>query len=115
MGNTIHVHIKHVIEYSDGHFNWQHEELANLLKKHGCEIYSRLDEDAVGEWEISEEQFKDAVAAIEKSPATEIRECFCDFRNDRGAEQFKEEVVNLLRIFERNGDHRDGFYHFSWF
>lgn len=116
MGNRIHVQIKHEIEYGDCGFNWQIDELMKLLSDSGCDICGSLNDDCVGDWEISEEQFHAAVDDIESKSAEEIRRYFDeDFVGGSTDEEFKKDVVSTLRKFEKTGDHRNGFYHFSWF
>ena len=116
MGNRIHVQIRREIEYGDYGFNWQIDELKRLLEDSGCDVFESLNEDAVGDWEIPEEQFKQAVDDIETKSAEEIG-CYFnrDFIGSATYEEFKKEVVTTLRCFERTGDHRKGYYHFSWF
>ena len=116
MGNRIHVQIKREIEYGDYGFNWQIEELMSLLSDCGCEICGSLNDDCVGDWEIPEEQFLTAVEDIAKKSAEEIKGYFdSDFIGRASDEEFKEDVVLTLRPFAEKGDHRNGFYHFSWF
>ena len=116
MGHRIHVQIRREIEYGDCGFNWQIEELMSLLSDSGCEICGSLNDDCVGDWEIPEEQFRDAVEDIAGKSAEEIRRYFDeDFVGSSTPEEFKEDVVSTLRRFEQTGDHRSGFYHFSWF
>ena len=116
MGNRIHVQIKREIEYGDYGFNWQIEELMSLLSACGCEICGSLNDDCVGDWEIPEEQFQNAVEDIAKKSAEEIKGYFdSDFIGRTSDEEFKEDVVSTLRRFAEKGDHRNGFYHFSWF
>lgn len=116
MGNRIHVQIRREIEYGDYGFNWQIEELKRLLEDSGCDIFGTLNEDAVGDWEIPEDQFQEAVDDIEAKSAEEIGSYFDrDFIGSATNEEFKKEVVTTLRCFERTGDHRKGYYHFSWF
>ena len=116
MGNRIHVQIKREIEYGDYGFNWQIEGLMSLLTDCGCEIYGALNDDCVGDWEIPEEQFRSAVEEIAKKSAEEIKGYFdTDFIGRASDEEFNEEVVSTLRRFAETGDHRKGYYHFSWF
>ena len=100
MGNRIHVQIRREIEYGDCGFNWQIDELKRLLEDSGCDVLETLNDDAVGDWEIPEE----------------IRSYFdADYVGRATDEEFRDEVVSTLRRFEQTGDHRNGFYHFSWF
>ena len=116
MGNRIHIQIKREIEYGDYGFNWQIEELMSLLSDSGCEICGSLNDDCVGDWEIPEEQFREAVENIANKSAMEVMSYFNnDFVGRMQAEEFKDDVVSTLRRFEQTGDHRSGFYHFSWF
>ena len=116
MGNRIHIQIKREIEYGDYGFNWQIEELMSLLSDSGCEICGSLNDDCVGDWEIPEEQFREAVENIANKSAMEVMSYFDnDFVGRMQAEEFKDDVVSMLRRFEQTGDHRSGFYHFSWF
>ena len=116
MGNRIHIQIKREIEYGDYGFNWQIEELMSLLSDSGCEICGSLNDDCVGDWEIPEEQFRAAVDDIGTKSAEEIRSYFdSDYAGRSTDEEFRDEVVSTLRHFEQTGDHRNGFYHFSWF
>ena len=53
---------------------------------------------------------------IEAKSAEEIRSYFdSDYVGRATDEEFRDEVVSTLRRFEQTGDHRNGFYHFSWF
>ena len=116
MGNRIHIQIKREIEYGDYGFNWQIEELMSLLSDSGCEICGSLNDDCVGDWEIPEEQFREAVENIANKSAMEVMSYFDnDFVGRMQAEEFKDDIVSTLRRFEQTGDHRSGFYHFSWF
>ena len=116
MGNRIHIQIKREIEYGDFGFNWQIEELMSLLSDSGCEICGSLNDDCIGDWEIPEEQFRKAVEDIANKSAMEVMSYFDnDFVGRMQAEEFKDDVVSTLRRFEQTGDHRSGFYHFSWF
>ena len=116
MGNRIHIQIKREIEYGDYGFNWQIEGLMSLLSDSGCEICGSLNDDCVGDWEIPEEQFREAVENIANKSAMEVMSYFDnDFVGRMQAEEFKDDVVSTLRRFEQTGDHRSGFYHFSWF
>lgn len=116
MGNRIHIQIKREIEYGDYGFNWQIEELMSLLSDSGCEICGSLNDDCVGDWEIPEEQFRKAVEDIANKSAMEVMSYFDnDFVGRMPAEEFKDDVVSTLRRFEQTGDHKNGFYHFSWF
>lgn len=116
MGNTIHVHIKHEIEYGADGFNWEINELKSLLEDNGCSVYGELNEDGVGDWEVQDSEFEDAVELIEAKPAETVRQYFShDFNGERSAEDVKTIVVSLLKQFAQTGDHRSGFYHFSWF
>lgn len=116
MGNRIHVQIKREIEYGEEGFNWQIEELKNLLEDNGCDIYEKLNDDAIGEWEISDEQFTDAVEKIAEKSPEEIKNYFdWDFFKNESQDNVKNYVVSKLRKFVNTGDHRNGYYHFSWF
>ena len=116
MGNRIHIQIKREIEYGDYGFNWQIEELMSLLSDSGCEICGSLNDDCVGDWEIPEGQFREAVENIANKSAMEVMSYFDnDFVGRMPAEEFKDDVVSTLRKFEETGDHKNGFYHFSWF
>lgn len=116
MGNRIHVQIKREIEYGDCGFNWQIDELKRLLEDSGCDIFGTLNEDCVGDWEIPEEQFQQALNDIEAKSAEEIGSYFerC-FIGSATNEEFKKDVITTLRCFEQTGDHKTGYYHFSWF
>ena len=116
MGNRIHIQTKHEIEYGESGFNWQIDELKRLLEDSGCSINDSLNEDAVGDWEISEDQFREAINDIETKSAEEIRSYFdSDYVGLSTDEEFKDEVISILRRFEKTGDHKNGFYHFTWF
>ena len=116
MGNRIHVQIRREIEYGDCGFNWQIEELMSLLSDSGCEICGSLNDDCVGDWEIPEDQFRASVDNIGTKSPEEIRSYFdADYVGMATDEEFRDEVVSTLRRFEQTGDHRNGFYHFSWF
>ena len=116
MGNRIHIQIKREIEYGDYGFNWQIEELMSLLSDSGCEICGSLNDDCVGDWEIPEEQFREAVENIANKSSMEVMSYFDnDLVGRMQAEEFKDDVVSTLRRFEQTGDYRSGFYHFSWF
>ena len=116
MGNRIHIQIKREIEYGDYGFNWQIEELMSLLSDSGCEICGSLNDDCVGDWEIPEEQFREAVENIANKSSMEVMSYFDnDFVGRMQAEEFKDDVVSTLRRFEQTGDHKNGFYHFRWF
>ena len=116
MGNRIHVQIRREIEYGDCGVNWQIDELKRLLEDSGCDVLETLNDDAVGDWEIPEDQFRAAVDDIEAKSAEEIRSYFdSDYVGRATDEEFRDEVVSTLRRFEQTGDHRNGFYHFSWF
>ena len=69
MGNRIHVQIRREIEYGDCGFNWQIDELKRLLEDSGCDVFEALNDDAVGDWEIPEDQFRAAVDNIEAKSA----------------------------------------------
>ena len=115
MGNTIHVQIKHEIEYGADGFNWEIGELKNLLEDNGCSVFGVL-EDCRGDWEVQDSEFEDAVKRIEETPAETVRHYFSDdFTGERSAEEVKTIVVSLLKQFVQTGDHRSGYYHFSWF
>ena len=116
MGNRIHIHIKHEIEYGDYGFNWQIEGLRMLLEHCGCYINDNLNEDCIGEWEIYDEEFKDAVKQIEGMTPKEVCNYFDDsFLDGDTIENTKKYIVDKLRNFEITGDHHKGYYHFSWF
>ena len=82
----------------------------------GCDVFESLNEDALGDCAIPGEQFKPAVDHIGTKRAEEIG-CYFnrDFIGSATNEEFKKEIVTTLRCFERTGDHRKGYYHFSWF
>lgn len=116
MGNTIHVQIKREIEYGAEGFNWAINELKSLLEDNGCFVYGELDEYCRGDWEVQDSEFEDAVKRIEETPAETVRHYFSDdFTGERSAEEVKTIVVSLLKQFVQTGDHRSGYYHFSWF
>lgn len=116
MGNVIHVHIKHEIEYGDNGFNWQIDELRSLLEDSGCYICGELNDDSIGDWEIPDDQFIEAIKHISNKSEEEIRRYFeKDYHEKMPNGKFKEYVVNTLRTFAKTGDHRKGYYHFSWF
>ena len=116
MGNRIHIQIRREIEYGDCGFNWQIDELKRLLEDSGCDVFETLNDDAVGDWEIPEDQFRAAVDDIGTKSAEKIRSYFdSDYVGRSTDEEFRDEVVSTLRRFEQTGDHRNGFYHFSWF
>ena len=116
MGNRLHVHIKHEIEYGEGMFNWQIEGLIKLLEDNECEVNGELNEDAVGDWEMEETQFIEAVKKIKEMDASTLKGYFdSDFVERSTDEEFKRYVVSSLEEYITKGDHRNGFYHFSWF
>lgn len=116
MGNRIHIHIKHEIEYGEEGFNWQIEGLRMLLEKCGCYINDTLNEDCIGEWEIYEGEFQNAVKQIEGMTPKEVCKYFDNsFLEGDTMENTKKYVVDMLRKFEITGDHHKGYYHFSWF
>lgn len=116
MGNKIHIQTKHVIVYGDSGFNWQWENLKELLETYGClDLYEAQNDNSI-EWKIPEEQFHDAIEEIAKENAKEIRNFFNkSFLENYTDEEFKDYVVSKLKTFEETGDHKSGFYHFSWF
>ena len=115
MGNRLHIHTKHEIEYGSESFNWQMNGLYELLNDAGCEICGQLNDDAVGDWEIDEEQFIEAIKQIRKMSSDNIATYFDrDYVRD-DLDEFKKEVIADLQRFADTGDHHDGFYHFSWF
>ena len=116
MGNRLRVHIKHEIEYGGGMFNWQIDELRTLLEENGCQVKEQFDEDGCGDWEIEDSTFIEAVKKIKEMDASEIKDHFeDDFVGSSTDEEFKNYVVSSLEGCIAKGDHRDGFYHFSWF
>ena len=115
MGNTLHIQIKHEIEYGECGFNWQITELQHLLKDNGCSILDNLNDDGIGDWEIDECEFKNAVQKISEMDASAIRAYFPDYLENITDEKFKEQVVSLLKKFVTTGDCRNGYYIFSWF
>lgn len=112
----MHVHIKHEIEYGCAGFNWQSMEVHNLLKEVGCEIGGSLDMDCTGEWEIEEEAFRKAVESVRQMPDDKVAGFFGADYNDTGDNaELKKRITDLLQNFADTGDHRGGYYHFSWF
>lgn len=87
MGNRMHVQIKHEIEYGAEGFNW----------------------------EIDENEFKGAVREIKKMSAEKIASFFDKDYVGESPNGFKKDVTSLLQNFVDKGDHRGGYYHFSWF
>lgn len=115
MGNRIHIITKHVVEYGAGGFSWQHDELERLLSDNGCEVNGQLNSDCIGDWEIEEHDFQDAVKRIKKLSAKKIKSYFTGYTVQDTDKELKEYVVNLLQEFVDTGDHSNGYYHFSWF
>lgn len=116
MPNLCHVHIKHEIEYGSSGFNWQINSLKSLLENADCSVNGELNDDGIGDWEIEERGFKSAVEAIKGMPAKKVSGFFSkDYVGNDAPEKFKEYVVSLLESFLTTGDHRDGYYHFSWY
>lgn len=115
MSNRLHVHIKHEIKYGACGFNWEVDEVRRLLEHAGCSICGELNEDAIGDWEIDESQFKEAVKEIKKMPAEKIAAFFSKDYVTEPLDEFKERVTALLQDFVDTGDHHNGSYHFSWF
>ena len=76
MGNRIHVQIRREVEDGDCSFNWQIDELERLLEDSGCDVLETLNDDAVGDWEIPEDQFRAAVDDIGTKSTEEIRSYF---------------------------------------
>ena len=115
MSNTLHIVTKHVVEYGNSGFNWQHNEMHKLLRDKGCHINETLNEDAVGDWEIDEFEFKAAVRKIKRMPVDKLKSYFPDFRKEDDGKTFKKHVVRVLDEFVNTGDCSNGYYHFSWF
>lgn len=115
MSNCLHVCVKHEIEYGAYGFNWEIDGVKGLLTEAGCSVFGELNEDAIGDWEIDEFQFKEAVKKIRRMSPDKIAGHFSgDYvGNDRS--EFKKRVTGLLQNFVEKGDHRGGYYHFSWF
>ena len=123
MNNLIHIQTVRHIEYGAAGFNWQVNELQKLLAHTGCDIKETLNDDCVGDWEIEETEFQEAVKKISAMNKDEIASFF---RNDdqfwkhedivgRDTEAFRNEVIEMLKKFADTGDHSSGYYHFSWF
>lgn len=116
MSNTLHIITKRVIEYGGSDFNWQIEPLEDLFRDCGCCVVGTLNEDGIGDWEIEETEFQQAVRKVEAMDAAKLKSFFyTDYVGEETDEQFKNEVVQMLREFEQTGDHLSGYYHFSWF
>lgn len=115
MGNRLHIQTRHEIEYGSCGFNWEMDGLERLLTDAGCCIGGELDSDACGDWEITEEQFLEAVRAVEGMAPEEVAACFSEDYRSASPEDIKAETVALLKEFASTGDHHDGIYHFSWF
>lgn len=115
MGNRLHVHIKHEIEYGADGFNWEIDGVKDLLEDAGCCVGGELNEDAIGDWEIGENEFKNAVKKIKRMPARKIASFFREDFVGENIEDFKKRACTLLQKFVDTGDHHSGYYHFSWF
>ena len=109
------MHIKHEIEYGDSGFNWQIDGVKDLLENAGCCVGGELNEDAVGDWEIDEFQFKEAVKKIKRMSSKKIAAFFSKDYVTEPLDEFKKRVATLLQEFVDTGDHHNGYYHFSWF
>lgn len=118
MGCRIHIHTKHEIEYGNGLFNWQEENLKHLICDGGCNVYELINsEDLCGgiDWEINIEEFKHAIKKIEKMSADDIAKYFDDDYVGEDKDKFKESVLSGLKYCQEHGDSRDGYLHFSWY
>lgn len=115
MSNCLHVHIKHEIEYGSNGFNWQNDQMKSLLNDAGCNINGELNDEAIGDWEIEETEFRNAVREIKRMPAKKIASYFRKDFVGEDLESFKKDVTTLLQEFVDTGDHHEGYYHFSWF
>lgn len=115
MGNRLHVHTKHIIEYGANGFNWQIESVRNLLEEAGCTVNGELNDDAVGDWEAEENEFREAVEKTACMDENKIASFFDKGYPDKDKKEFKNRVVKLLKTFAETGDTSDGYYHFSWF
>lgn len=115
MSNCLHVCIKHEIEYGASGFNWQMDEVKNLLKSAGCETFGELNDDNIGDWEVDDIMFQNAVKKIKKMPKEKIASFFHKDYVGEDLDEFKKDVIELLQKFIDTGDHNNGYYHFSWF
>ena len=115
MGNTLHIHKKHIIEYGGDGLNWCVWETERLLKDKGCYICGSLNDDCIGDWEIDCGEFKDAVEKIKKMPADELRKYFPRYRKEDSDEKLKNDIVKLFQTFIDTGDTNTGYYHSSCF
>ena len=111
----MHVQIKHEIEYGACGFNWQIDGVKDLLEDAGCCIGGSLNEDSIGDWEIDENEFKGAVRKIKNMSAKKIASFFDKDYVGESPDGVKKDVTSLLQNFVDKGDHRGGYYHFSWF
>lgn len=109
MGFKISVHIKHEIEYGTAGFDHCQAELFKLLKDNGCNIWTNDDCQEWGdEWEIQEEEFKNAVKRIAELPEEKVVSYFPD------SKEKKEYVVSMLQTFADTGCVANGVYYFTW-
>lgn len=115
MGNRMHVHIKHEIEYGSSGFNWQIDGVKDLLENAGCCISGELNDESIGDWEIDENEFKGAVKKIKRMSAEKIASFFSKDYVGESPDGFKKDITSLLQGFVDTGDHHNGYYHFSWF
>ena len=65
MGFRAHVHRKHFIEYDDGQFNHQIDELEEFLRGADAHIHIVEDNDGVEDWELRVEDLKRIVNNLE--------------------------------------------------
>lgn len=118
MGCRMHIHTKHEIEYGEGLFNWQAEGLERLMSNCDCYADRLIDSDDLccgHDWEISIEEFKDAIKTIEKMSADDVAKYFDADYVGEDKNKFKADVLSALKYCQEHGDSRDGYLHFSWF
>ena len=115
MSNTLHIHLLHEINYGSHGFNGQMTGLYGLLTDCGCEIEGELNDDSVGDWEIEEGQFIEAIKRIRKLPAETVAGYFNEEYVGDDKKKFKKDIISCLQRFADTGDHHNGYYYFSWF
>lgn len=111
MGCRLHHAKTFKVEYTGGRFNWQADELHNILQDYGVQVILWNVDDVYSHWEISKDDLKHLIEKLaDKDPAQKAEENMGDH-----AEITVEDIVSWAQRVLDEADPDLDYVRFAWF
>lgn len=112
MGLRLHYARKYQVEWDGGHFNWRSEELEEVLRNWGVEVYYDNAEDSTSNMEINMKQVGEEIEKREKNGMLPDQVLV------KGVDDYNITFADMCEWYQavmKSADIKGDYAHFAWF